>query len=224
MGWREDLVVNLNRLWPDVVETSGWKSRGNGSSWAVNGAPVATMNHHLVVPATQQYEPISRDMAISGYTGLPGPICNTMIAADGTIYLIAGNPANHAGMGRSEVRDRVMSNRAPLGNAADVYGSGDNWGSGNTHYFGMEAQHPGDLSMWPDIQIRAIYAWNAAVLSTLGFPAERAIHHREHSPRKKDMSWSGDLRAGVRLTMNGTIQPPVIVQPNPSWLGRLLRK
>ncbi len=228
MGWRDDIPVVLRRYWPDVVETDGWKSRGNGSSWA-ESVPVATMNHHLVVPTTQAYEPISVNMAINGYSGLSGPVCNTMIAADGTIYLIAGNPANHAGKGRSEVRQRVMSNLAPLGNAADVYPPGDNWNDGNRYYFGAEMQHPGDLSAWSDIQIRAVYAWNAAVLEVLGYPAERAIHHREHSYRKIDMSWRGDLRAGVRLTMSGQIQPlppapPAIVVPPHTWLEQLIKK
>lgn len=207
MTWKDDVVSNLRRLWPDVIETSGWRDRGNGATWA-HGKPVATMNHHLVVPSTQRYEPISVDMSINGYTGLSGPIDNTMIASDGTIYLIAGEPANHPGKGRRDVLERLLRGLAPLGNAADVYGSGsDDYGTATQFYFGAEMQHPGDSSSWPDVQIRAVYAWNAAVLLAVGRPAESAIHHREHSWRKIDMSWSGDLRAGVRLTMTGQIKP-----------------
>jgi LysM repeat protein len=167
------------------------------------------MNHHLVVPEDQNYEknqlvPMIRD----GHSALSGPLANVGIAFDGTIYVIAGNPANHAGMGRRDVLTRVMNNQAPRGNAADVYGSGsDDYSSGNVHYFGAELQHRGTHPDYPDVQIRATYAWNAALLRTIGAPAERAIHHREHSYRKIDLSWRGDLRAGTRLMLTGGIKP-----------------
>lgn len=215
MGWKEDFIANLRDLWPDVVEVAGWKDRGNGSSWAV-GQPVATMNHHLVVPEDQNYEknqlvPMIRD----GHSGLSGPLANVGIAFDGTIYVIAGNPANHAGRGREDVLRRVRANQAPRGNAADVYGSNsDDYGSGNQWYFGAELQHRGTHPDYPDVQIRATYAWNAALLRTIGAPAERAIHHREHSYRKIDLSWRGDLRAGTRLVLAGGMKP---LPPPKEW-------
>lgn len=229
MGWREDFVVNLRSLWPDVVEVAGWKTHGNKQSWA-EGQPVASMNHHLVVPEDQDYEkrqlvPMIRD----GHSALKGPLANGGIAFDGTIYVIAGNPANHAGWGRIDVLNRVRNNQAPLGNAADVYGSNsDNYDSGNRYYWGVELQHRGTHPNYPDVQIRATYAWNAAFCRTFGYPAERCIHHREHSYRKIDLSWRGDLRAGTRLVLNGTIVPPPVPVPTASlseqWINDLLHK
>jgi hypothetical protein len=209
MGWKEDFVGHLRDLWPDVTEVSGWKDRGNGQSWA-EGHPVGSMNHHLVVPEDQDYEkhqlvPMIRD----GHSALAGPLANGGIAFDGSIYVIAGNPANHAGRGRQDVLNRVRANQAPRGNAADVYGSGsDDYGTGNLWYWGVELQHRGTHPDYPDVQIRATYAWNAALCRTFGYPAERCLHHREHSYRKIDLSWRGDLRAGTRLTLDGSIQPP----------------
>lgn len=208
MGWKEDFVSHLHRLWPDVVEVPGFKDRGNGTSWA-EGHPLGSMNHHLVVPEDQDYEktklvPMIRD----GHSALAGPLANGGIAFDGTIYVIALQPANHAGKGRLDVLNRVRGNMAPRGNAADVYGSNsDDYGTGNQHYLGVELQHRGTHPDYPDAQIHATYAWNAAFCQTFGYPAERCLHHREHSWRKIDLSWRGDLRAGTRLALDGGIKP-----------------
>lgn len=75
-----------------VVEVDGWPTRGSDYF-----APRGSVNHHTA-GALAGNAPSLR-ICIEGRPGLPGPLCNTLQARDGTIYLIAAGRANHAGTG-----------------------------------------------------------------------------------------------------------------------------
>lgn len=209
-----DLIAAVNgtmRGWGfPVEEADGCWSRSNGSSWT-GGGPVAHVNHHFVIPLSSPFENGAQNVTY-GDSSLAGPKCNWYGGIDAStgaqrLRLIAAGPANHAGMGRSEVRSRVASDVAPLGWVSTSYSPvADNWAAGNTNYLGTEWHHPGDSTPWSDKLVELAVALNAAICQNAGWSANRCMQHAEHSARKIDMSYhttSGgrDLRAAVARRM-----------------------
>lgn len=187
--WMADALKDFGVPFKTVA---GWETRGESVF-----DPVGVMNHH-----TADTSPTSSllSMILSGRPDLPGPLANVYTEWDGTIYLVAAGEANHAGGGRIEVRDRALRELAPLGDAADHYPRSDNY-VGNDYWIGNEVQHPGDNTPYPEAVIEAVVSFNAAICAFQGWSANRCIHHREHTYRKADMSWRGDLRGLVRKRM-----------------------
>ena len=72
-----------------VHEQSGWQTRGNGQVSAYEG----WINHHTATA----FANANLDILINGRPDLSGPLCNSCGWADGSVGLIAANPANHAG-------------------------------------------------------------------------------------------------------------------------------
>jgi hypothetical protein len=72
-----------------VVEAGGWTTRGR--DWAVL-RPEYVVVHHTAAPVD-----VDR-LLIEGRPGVPGPLCNLALHADGTVVLIASGTANHAGV------------------------------------------------------------------------------------------------------------------------------
>lgn len=209
MNWQVDtFLAELRRRWPDTHETPGWRTRANRTAF-VSGGPIGTMNHHTVTPASMS--PASQiSMIVNGFAGgTPGPIYNVIILTSGAVHLVAAGPANHAGQGRSDVRDRALRNQPPPGPNAP---RGDNM-NGNQTWFGIGLQHPGTNPDYPARQIDAMVAVNAAFLRARGFPAARAIHHRQWTARKIDLSWRGDLTARVAAALGAAPTPPTAPPP-----------
>ena len=206
-------VNNLMRSWGyPVEEADGCWSRGNGSSWAA-GQPLAHVNHHFVIPMSSAFENGAQNVTYGDGT-LSGPKCNWYGGIDPRtgnrrLRFIAVGPANHAGMGRSEVRARVTSDVAPLGWVSTSYSPvSDNWGSGNITYAGTEWHHPGDSTPWPDALMDLVTALNAALCTKARWSPNRCFMHAEHSARKIDMSYHTtrggfDLRTAVARRMIG---------------------
>jgi hypothetical protein len=206
-------VNNLLRSWGyPVEEQEGCWSRGNGQSW-VSGIPQGHVNHHFVIPLSS---PIMNGVnnVTYGDSSLAGPKANWYGGIDPStgakrLRFISVGPANHAGMGRSEVRDRVTRDVAPLGWVATSYSPvADNWGSGNGTYAGTEWHHPGDGTPWSDALMDLATALNAALCTKRGWSASRCFMHAEHSARKIDMSYHGtrggfDLRDRVAARLTG---------------------
>jgi len=181
-------AVELLRGWGfHVTEWNGCYGRSNGGGWSA-GRPVGHINHHYVCSLNpdQGY--------INGLVGnlANGSVVNWFADVHGVAYLIGTGPMNHAGTGNQSVLDRTRNDAPPPSNPASSAGSI----SGNSHYSGTEAQHPGDSTPWPGPMLDVVVAINAAEFLVWDYTAERAINHSEWSNRKIDMSAGGGVNSG----------------------------
>jgi hypothetical protein len=206
-------VVARIRSWGfEVVEWSGCYGRSNGGSWSA-GRPVGHVNHHYVCsmnPDQSYIDGLVQNLA-------NGTVVQWFADVNGVAYLIGVGPMNHAGTGNQSVLDLTRADRPPPSNPAGAAGSI----SGNSHYAGVELQHPGDSTPYPAPMLDAMVAINAAEFLQWGYSANRAIMHSEWSSRKVDLSagggvdsdgWSAaELRRRVAARMTGgspVPQPP----------------
>lgn len=127
----------------------GWETRGSSLFY-----PQGAVCHHDAIPTRWATPP---GMLISGRPDLAGPLCNTALASDGTVWLVAAGRANHAGAG---------SWRGLVGNST---------------VWGTEAQNAGTGQEWPDAQIDAYARLHAALVDFYGWPAgaEMVCRHAE---------------------------------------------
>ena len=135
-----------------VVEVDGWQTRGAATMTAL---PAVVVGHHTATRAAAMGDlptlPILRD----GRPDLPGPLCQYGLGRVGTVYVVAAGKANHAG--RGEWRGVTVS----------------------TNTIGIEAEHPGDSTPWPDVQLDAYDRLVAAVLQHTGRDYRWFCGHRE---------------------------------------------
>ncbi|MGD9485019.1 peptidoglycan-binding protein [Streptomyces sp. TRM70308] len=196
-----------------VVEHRDWRrhSRNHKGAWGpVNGVMV----HHTVTRGTAA----SVDLCYDGYAGLPGPLCHGVIDKSGTVHLVGGGRANHAGLGDSRVLRSVIAEVAtprPLADTTD----------GNARFYGFEAINLGDgRDPWPEEQVEAIVRASAALCRAHGWNERSVIAHKEWTRTKIDPRGLSmhDLRGriGGRLgerpaTLPGTSRP----RPSPGAGG-----
>lgn len=173
-----------------VVPIEGWETRSAPGPFT----PVGQVVHHTA-GAAEGNAP-SLPTVINGRPGIPGPLCNGLIARDGTVYLVCAGKANDSGIGNQYVLDAVKADHAPEGDATEPGTI-----SGNPWFYDWEVEAVGDSSPYPDVQIDALVAVCAAVNLAKGWSANRVLHHREWTSRKIDMSWRGDLRGLVAEEM-----------------------
>jgi len=203
-------AVELLRGWGfHVTEWNGCYGRSNGGGWSA-GRPVGHVNHHYVCSLTPDQGYINNLVANLAN----GSVVNWFADVHGVAYLIGTGPMNHAGTGNQSVLDRTRMDAPPPSNPASSAGSI----SGNSHYSGTEAQHPGDSTPWPTPMLDVVVAINAAEFLVWNYTENRAINHSEWSNRKIDMSagggvnsdgWSAaELRRRVAAQMTGTALPP----------------
>jgi len=198
VGWTGDPVwladvLKAQKPALKVRELPNWQLYGHGDYRDVWGVMV-----HHTGNARETAESIQR-----GRPDLPGPLSNLHIAPDGTVTVVAAGVCWHAGAGSYP--------GIPTNNA--------NW-----HVIGIECAWPKDTSLtpatqwrerWPDAQIIAMRDSVAAILTRLGFGANRVIGHKEWAGRSQgkwdpghlDMNW---FRAEVAKAMRGEFipQPP----------------
>ena len=103
-----------------VVEEPGWRDRGSATF-----NPKGVICHHTAGPA--KGDAPSLGVCINGRPGLPGPLCQIVLARSGTAHVIASGRANHAGLG------------------------GWRGLEGNTSVFGIEAENTGLGEPWPPV-------------------------------------------------------------------------
>lgn len=209
MGVTDDFRAAVDHLrgWGfKVTEWSGCYGRSNGIGWAA-GRPVGHVNHHYVCSLNpdQGY--------INGLVGnlASGTVVNWFADVHGVAYLVGTGPMNHAGTGNQSVLDRTRNGQPPPGPASSAGSI-----TGNAHYSGTEAQHPGDSTPWPQPMLDVVVAINAAEFLVWGLSPNAAIDHYEWTSRKIDMSagggpssnWAGDeLRRRVAARMTGSSTP-----------------
>lgn len=173
---------------PGASFYGGWQARGSHPF-----TPIGIMVHHDVDPNTAQPGTLTRMIAESGSASTPAPLANIHLLTDGTPVVIASGKANHAGLGSGAVLARTQAGLAPEGDAGAL--GLPNTIGGNGFYLGIEVEHPGDDSDYP--QIGALVSLLAHLCGSLGFSPNQVVHHREWTSRKIDMSYRGDLRGQV---------------------------
>ncbi|MFE9553122.1 peptidoglycan-binding protein [Streptomyces sp. NPDC006703] len=178
----------------NVVEVRDWSNHnraGHGAWGPMNGVVI----HH-----TGDYSSQSQmvDLCYTGYSGLPGPLCHTVIDKSGTCHMVGWGRANHAGLGDGDVLQAVIDERAlPTDNEADT--------DGNSRFYGTELINAGDGSdPWPEAQVDAAARWAAALCQAHGWSERSVIGHKEWQPGKPDPSFSmNDFRARVARHLKG---------------------
>ena len=151
-------------LWiPDQLETAGltvvrewgWDLRGSPSF-----NPQGVVCHHTA-SAPGNNAP-SLGICINGRPDLPGPLCQILIARDGTCHVIASGTANHAGAG------------------------GWRGLTGNTSVFGIEVENNGLGEPWTGHLLDVFARACAALLRGMGdTDADNVCLHREWAPTRK---------------------------------------
>lgn len=169
-----------------VVERSGWRThnRNHMGPWGgVNGVTI----HHTAGSN-------SLGVCINGVTGLPGPLCHTHLAKNGTATLVGYGRVNHAGTFAANAHQAVVDESSvhPRPDAAEPV-------DGNAHYYGIEIENLGDgQDPYPDVQYDQAVRWAAAICRAHGWSASSVIGHKEGTRRKIDPSFSmGGFRDDV---------------------------
>lgn len=161
-----------------VHEASGWKTRGNGAVSSYVGGLV----HHTAtgfgkaLPGTGVY-----DLLVSGRPDLDGPLCNYAGNDDGSLTVIAANPANHAGASGG-------TSMGPLP-VTKLF---------NPRVLGLEIVYPGTTAMRP-AQMRTAQVWARIVADVVGGGnIERVRAHAETSVTGK---WDPGYASGKTIDM-----------------------
>lgn len=193
-----DLADHLRSWGLKVQELDGWKTRS--SNWYKSFNPKGVVCHHTAGPSAGGNYP-SLNTVEFGRSDLAGPLSQFGLGRDGTVYLIAGHRANHAGVG------------GPL--------VGIPQDSANAYMWGIEAENSGTQA-WPAAQFQAYYRLVAALATydKAPFATRMVIGHKEWAPgRKPDPSFDMNnfrvqvgraIAAGPKPTPGGgSVKPPV---------------
>lgn len=152
--WLADV---LRAAGQQVQEVPGWETRGRPYSYYPHGV----LWHHTAGPefehATSRTP--SLHIVIEGRAGIPGPLSQTLLAPDGTWYVVAAGYANHAGRGSYPGINR-----------------------GNPELLGVEAEESGDGD-WVPVQLEALREGTAAIMDFAGW--DLLLGHKEWAPTRK---------------------------------------
>lgn len=196
LGKFYDLAAVLRAEGLTVVETDGWQARGFGPLH-----PVGVLFHHTAISKTATNK-ATLSVLTKGRPDLRGPLCNGQIRRDGTVVLVAGGVAHHAGGGSSVTYDAVVADRVTPGP-----GEHDDM-NGNVQFIGWECDNAGDGEGWPPEQVDAMVRVGAALCRAEGWRAARCIGHREWTRRKVDprgVDMDG-LRTAVAHLLTDSVQ------------------
>lgn len=143
-----------------VREVKGWKSRGRPGSFSPRGA----MFHHTASGRSGGNAP-GLGVVVNGRPGINGPLCNILVARDGTVHLVAAGRANHAGKG------------GPLHGIPED--------SGNAHLIGVEVENDGVKEPWSKELLQACDVVFATLLLGLRRKSDFLVGHKEWAPNRK---------------------------------------
>lgn len=170
-----DLAEAVRKSGLDVVEVTGWRTRGHGGMSAVE----TIVCHHTATPRAVAGDYPSLGIVRDGRSDLAGPLSQLGLGRGGTVYVIAAGVSYHAG-------DTQAVNQ-------------DNW-----HAIGIEAEADG-VSSWPAAQVDAYARLCAALCEHYGLTPARVQGHKEvcrPRGRKTDPNFSmGEFRARVADAM-----------------------
>ena len=157
----DSLARDLRNKGIKVRKVKGWRQRGTGGSFTPRGV----LFHHTASNAASGPAP-ALGICTHGRVDLPGPLCQFLVARDGTVYFVAAGRANHAGYG------------GPI--------KGIPQDSGNTYLFGVECENNGIGEPWREEQKRAVAILFALLLKRMKRGARMVIGHKEYTSRKID--------------------------------------
>lgn len=141
----------------EVLEHSGWQSRGHGDMGTVQGV----LCHHTCGPLQGDLPDIN--VLVDGRPDLGGPLCNLGLGRSGKVYMIAAGKGWHAGAGNwLGVKD------------------------GNAHLIGIEAENSGEskgarADTWPAVQMDAYKRTCAAIMRHVSGTSAMVAGHREYA-------------------------------------------
>lgn len=166
-----DFPDYLRSVGLNVVAIPGWETRQSSSK---GFAPVGVMLHHTAGRNSLQY---LIDRALVQFH----------ISKSGVVSLISNGRTGHTGVGSGVVLRETQNGVAPSADAGVRKLTDDTYGY--KFYYGIEVENLGDGSdPYPKVQLEATLLLTAALCELKGWPAEVAIHHREWTKRKIDMS------------------------------------
>lgn len=163
----------------DVVEHTGWKTRG--SSWFF---PRGVVGHHTA-SRTGSDVPSLR-ICINGRTDLAGPLCHVLISRSAQCHMIAAGRANHAGSGGWK---GLTGNRSVFGIEVENNGIGEPWHPDVVQAFDLAAAALLD-------EINADASW---------YCGHKEWTRRKIDPHGLDMN---EQRARIQAILNGDPMPP----------------
>lgn len=180
-------------------------------------------------------------IVLHGRPDLAGPLAQLYLRQNGHVVLVAAGVAWHAGKGSRLVYDEIVREALvssdPRFDAADR-GLLDDLSLANFYYLGIEVENDGHEPL-TDEQLDALPRVMAACVrfnKTRGWrTAYRWRHHRQHTARKVDMAYRGDLwtaanarlkptKAVARVVNRVTTPKPVPIPAPASTGGRMLVK
>ncbi|MFF9559310.1 N-acetylmuramoyl-L-alanine amidase [Streptomyces albus] len=174
---------------------SGWRThnRNHKGAWGgVNGVLI----HHTAGRD-------SRSLCYNGRSDLPGPLCHTHLAKDGTATMMSAGRANHAGPVARNAHDAVVAERSTHPRPSAASGTVD----GNAHYYGIEIENLGTgKDPYPAAQYDAAVRWAAAICRHHGWGADSVVGHKETSVEgKPDPSFDmNKFRRDVAARLKGS--------------------
>lgn len=166
-----NLATILRNAGLNVVEVSGWTTRGHGQLTAVKSIIV----HHTAGPASGDMP--SLNYIRDGSSSLSGPLAQLGLGRTGTWFVIAAGLSYHAGV----VTDSSLYSNA---NTIGIEAEG----------VGLPATNSGH-SNWPEVQWQSYVRGVRALKNAFGVPTARVLGHKEvASPlgRKIDPNFSMD--------------------------------
>lgn len=178
-----------------TVGGKSWKThnRNSAGSWdQLNGF----IWHHTGVDVSNAAS-YAAGTLWSGFSGLPGPLCQFSIGTDGTVYLVGWGRANHAGGGDPAVLTKVQ-NENYTGQLKPTKGN-SNGVDGNRHFYGVEIQYSGSHKM-TDAQYQSALKLSAAIIDFHKWSEKSCIAHGEWSSDKWDPGYaSGKIMDMVKV-------------------------
>ena len=169
------LVAALTREGVKVSERyAGWRThnRNHMGAWGgVNGVLI----HHTAGRD-------SRALCYNGRSDLPGPLCHTHLAKDGTATMISAGRANHAGPAAKNAFNAVVNESSTHPRPSAASGTVD----GNAHFYGIEIENLGTSGdPYPAAQYDAAVRWAAGICRAHGWSADSVVGHKETSVEGK---------------------------------------
>jgi hypothetical protein len=143
-----------------IAERTGYPVR---AAWVPGHGPMGkvkgVMLHHTATPASAKGDfPtlnwVKKGGKLANGKTLRGPLCNFGLGRSGTIYLVTEDRASHSGEGHY----RGIT-------------------AGNSHFLGIEGEHPGSDTAWPRNQFDAYCRLVASILHAIGRDTVWDIRH-----------------------------------------------
>lgn len=171
------LVSALRAEGVKVTEYPGWRThnRNHKGSWNdLNGIVI----HHTAGRD-------SRSFCFTGNASLPGPLCHTHLAKNGTATMIGYGRANHAGTFAQNAYNAMLneSSTHPRPDSSEPVDA-------NARTYGIEIENLGNgKDPYPAVQYEAAVRWATAICRAHGWSADSVIGHKEGTRRKIDPSF-----------------------------------